>query len=55
MLSELFRSVYRVTYRMEVYIDADSDEDAKQQFQNMSREELNRRSEFVEMVSLDEE
>jgi hypothetical protein len=55
LLEDLFRSVYRVTYRMEVYIDADSDEDAKQQFQNMDFDELKRRSEFVEMVSLDEE
>lgn len=55
LLEDLYRSVYRITYRMEVYIDADSDEDAKQQFQNMDFDELKRRSEFVEMVSLEKE
>ena len=55
ILEDLYRGVFRVTYRMEVYIDADSDEHAKQQFQDMPRGELNRRSDFVELVSVDEE
>jgi hypothetical protein len=55
LLEDLYRSVYRITYRMEVYIDADSEQDAKEQFQNIDFDELKRRSEFVEMVSLDEE
>jgi hypothetical protein len=55
LLEDLYRTVYRVTYRMEVYIDADSEQDAREQFQNISRKELNRRSEFVEIVSLEEE
>lgn len=45
---------YRITYRMEVYVKADSEDEAKTKFQNMDDDKLNRDSEFVEMVSCED-
>ena len=45
---------YRVTYRNEVYVYADSEEKAKFAFENMPKEELNSKAAYVEMVSLEE-
>jgi hypothetical protein len=45
---------FRITYRMEVYIKADSEEEAQTTFENMDSDTLNRDSKFVEMVSCEE-
>lgn len=55
LLEDLYRGVYRVTYRMEVYFDADSEEDARYLFQDMDSSSLARRSEFVEIVSVEQQ
>lgn len=46
---------FRITYRNEIYIKADSEEDAKTRFQNMPRKTLDKKSEFVELVSCEED
>jgi hypothetical protein len=48
-------ATFRITYRNEIYIEADSEEEAIGKFQNLSNEELAKNSEFVEQVSIDEE
>lgn len=45
---------FRITYRMEVYVKADSEDEAKTTFQNMDGDKLHRDSEFVEMVSCED-
>ncbi len=45
---------FRITYRMEIYIDADSFEDAQSVFYNLSAEEMVD-AEFVEQVSIEDE
>lgn len=45
---------FRITYRMEVYVKADSEEEAKTAFENMDDETLNRDAKFVEMVSCED-
>ena len=45
---------FRITYRMEVYVKADSEEEAQTTFENMDSDTLNRDSKFVEMVSCEE-
>ena len=44
---------FRITYRNEIYITAESAEEAKAIFENMSPEETYRLSNFVEMCSLE--
>lgn len=44
---------FRITYRNEIYITAESEEEARTIFENMDSDETYRRSEFVEMVSLE--
>lgn len=44
---------FRITYRNEIYITAESEEDAQAAFENMDTDELARRSTFVEMSSLE--
>ena len=46
---------FRITYRMEVYVKADSADAAKTAFENMDTDDLNRRAQFVEMVSCEEQ
>lgn len=46
---------FRITYRLEIYIEADSEQEAIEKFQNLPKEELDEKSEFVERVSVDEE
>lgn len=48
-------ATFRITYRNEIYIEADSEEEAIDKFQYLSNEELAKNSEFVEQVSIDEE
>ena len=45
---------FRITYRMEVYVKADSEEEAQTTFENMDSDTLNRDSKFVEMVSCED-
>jgi len=48
--------VWRITYRMEVYIKgAETEREALDKFENMPRKELDKKSEYVERVSVDEE
>ena len=44
---------FRITYRNEIYITAESEEEAKTIFENMDSEDTYRQSRFVEMVSLE--
>lgn len=44
---------FRITYRNEIYITAESEEEAETIFENMDSDETYRRSKFVEMVSLE--
>ena len=46
---------YRITYRNEIYIKADTKEEAEKIFRNMSRSDLDANSEFVEIVSNEKE
>lgn len=55
LIEDLDTKVFRVTYRMEYYFDAIDENDARVQFQSISREDLDRNSAFVELVSIDEE
>lgn len=43
---------FRITYRMETYVYAESEEEAKSTFENLTNEELST-SGFVEVVSVD--
>ena len=47
--------VFRITYRNEVYISADSAEEAQAKFHSMTREELDKLSYYVEQVSCEEQ
>jgi accessory colonization factor AcfC len=44
---------FRITYRMEITINASTEEEANVIFENMGGSELNIRSEFVEKVSVE--
>lgn len=46
---------FRITYRNEIYIKANSEEEAIEMFQNMPWDDLQQKAEFVERVSVDEE
>ena len=46
---------FRITYRMEIYIDAETEEEANKIFENKADLDLYNDSEFVEQVSIDEE
>jgi hypothetical protein len=48
-------ATFRITYRNEIYIEANSEEEAIDKFQDLSNKELAKNSEFVERVSIDEE
>ena len=48
---KLEKKKFRITYRMEVFVDADSEEDAKAKFEDMELEE--EETEFVEVVSVE--
>ena len=52
--SSVGSKTFRITYRMEVYIKAESEDEAKTKFQNMGGDKLHRDSEFVEMVSCED-
>lgn len=43
---------FKITYRMEVFVDADSEEDAKSKFEDLELEE--KTTEFVELISVEE-
>ncbi len=46
---------FRITYRMEVYVKADSEEQAKERFEGMDDGELAYKSRFVELSSCEEQ
>lgn len=46
---------FRITYRMEVYIKANTEKEAIAKFEEVSMETLIQESQFVERVSVDEE
>ena len=46
---------FRITFRKEIYIKADSEEDAKAKFEGMDDDEMNDLSRFVEMSSCEEQ
>lgn len=45
--------VFRITYRNEVYIRAENEAEAREAFEDMDRDELNYKSKFVEIASLE--
>ena len=47
------KKIFRITYRMEVFVSADNEEDAKSKFEDLDLTEQN--TEFVEVVSVEEE
>jgi len=53
--SSVGSKTFRITYRMEVYIKAENEDEAKMKFQNMDGDKLHRDSEFVELVSCEEQ
>ena len=48
-------ATFRITYRNEIYIEAESEEEAKVAFENLDQKELDKNSGFVEIVSVDQE
>ncbi len=46
---------FRITFRKEIYIKADSEDDAKAKFESMDDDEMNGTSIFVEMSSCEEQ
>ena len=46
---------FRFTYRNEIHIKANDQQEAERIFRNMDRGEFSRRSDFVEIVSIDKE
>ena len=46
---------FRITYRSEIYIDAEDFKDAKNKFENMDNDVMKQKSDFVEFVSLEDE
>lgn len=55
LLEDIERKVFRVTYRMEYYVDAVSEDDARSVFSSVSCEDLEKGSAFVELVSVEKE
>ena len=48
-------ATFRITYRNEIYIEAESEEEAISSFENLDQKELDKNSGFVEVVSVDQE
>jgi len=46
---------FRITYRVEVYLKANDEKEALEEFVNMDWNELIKKSSYVERVSIDEE
>jgi len=46
---------FRITFRKEIYIKADSEDEAKAKFERMDDDEMNGTSRFVEMSSCEEQ
>jgi hypothetical protein len=46
---------FRITFRKEIYIKADSEDEAKAKFEGMDDDEMNGASRFVEMSSCEEQ
>jgi hypothetical protein len=48
-------ATFRITYRNEIYIEAEMEEEAIASFENLPQKELDKNSGFVERVSIDKE
>jgi hypothetical protein len=53
--TETGAKTFRITFRKEIYIKADSEEEAKAKFEGMDDDEMNGASRFVEMSSCEEQ
>lgn len=53
--SDIGSKTFRITYRKEIYIKADSEAEAQAKFENMDDDEMNSISKFVEMSSCEEQ
>lgn len=53
VISGMTGKKFRITYRNEIYITADTEDDANTIFENMDSDELARRSTFVEVSSVE--
>jgi hypothetical protein len=53
--SEIGLKTFRITYRKEIYIKADSEAEAQAKFESMDDDEMNSMSKFVEMSSCEEQ
>ena len=49
------RKEFRITYIVEVYLNANDEKEALEEFVNMDWNELIKKSSYVERVSIDEE
>jgi hypothetical protein len=53
--TETGAKTFRITFRKEIYIKADSEDEAKAKFEGMDDDEMNGASRFVEMSSCEEQ
>lgn len=53
--TETGAKTFRITFRKEIYIKADSEDEAKAKFEGMDDDEMNGTSRFVEMSSCEEQ
>lgn len=53
--TETGAKTFRITFRKEIYIKADSEEEARAKFEGMDDDEMNGESRFVEMSSCEEQ
>jgi hypothetical protein len=53
--TETGAKTFRITFRKEIYIKADSEEEARAKFEGMDDDEMNGASRFVEMSSCEEQ
>ena len=54
-LYEVLTKKIRITYRVEIYVDAIDENDAKIVFNNMADFEVQEKSEFIEIISIEME
>lgn len=46
---------FRITFRSEIFVDASSEEEARDKFGSMTMDEIGQNSNFVEIVSCEKE
>ena len=49
------KQLFRVTYRLETYIEAESFNEAREKFHDADLKDLNENADFVELVSVEDE